>query len=84
MVSNFHLYIKSAEVCIETKSTPALLPFNPLTSNIKEQFLLSCPHTFLVKVLVLQGCQPPTSSNMENMTSQPATTKRLTVPCHQG
>ena len=24
---------------------------NPLTSNMKEQVLLSCPHTFLIKVL---------------------------------
>ena len=24
---------------------------NPLTPNIKEQILLSCPHTFLIKVL---------------------------------
>ena len=25
--------------------------FNPLSPNIKEQILLSCPHTFLIKVL---------------------------------
>ena len=25
--------------------------FNPLASNIKEQNLFSCPHTFLTKVL---------------------------------
>ena len=28
-----------------------VLPFNPLTPNIKEQILLSCPHTFRIKVL---------------------------------
>ena len=25
--------------------------FNPLTPNIKDQILLSCPHTFLIKLL---------------------------------
>ena len=37
-----------------------------------------------VTALILQGCQPPTSSNKENMTSLPATTKRLTGVSHQG
>ena len=27
------------------------ISINPLTPNIKEQILLSCPHTFLIKVL---------------------------------
>ena len=31
--------------------SPRYLLFNPLTPNIKEQILLSCPHTFLVKLL---------------------------------
>ena len=37
-----------------------------------------------VTALIWQGCQPPTSSNMENWTSLPATTKRLTGALHQG
>ena len=28
-----------------------IILFNPLTPNVKEQILLSCSHTFLIKVL---------------------------------
>ena len=34
-----------------TQLKSAITAFNPLTPNIKEQILLSCPHTFLIKVL---------------------------------
>ena len=33
------------------KVSSAFQLFNPVTPNIKEEILLSCPHTFLIKVL---------------------------------
>ena len=33
------------------KALAQLVGVNPLTHNIKEQILLSCSHTFLIKVL---------------------------------
>ena len=35
----------------ETVESPIALQVNPLTPNIKEQIFLSCPHTFLIKLL---------------------------------
>ena len=34
-----------------TGTMPGGSSINPLTPNIKDQILLSCPHTFLIKVL---------------------------------
>ena len=52
---SFGVSHKSVGLCQKFSSTDGLSEgrndFKPLIPNIKEQILLSCPHTFLIKVL---------------------------------